>query len=96
MTSQLDLTHFLAVANSVPPHTAKAAFFHLVEEVGEVSVNLNRPEKAGESLVGEIADVLNCALDIYRIEYGDDFTALQEAIDKKCTKWGSVAKENNI
>lgn len=96
MSTGLDLSYFLEVANDVPTHTAKAVFFHLVEEVGEVSVNLNRPEKAGESLAGEIADVINCALDIYKLEYGDDFTLLQEQINKKCAKWHSVAKENIV
>ena len=93
-SQQLDLSYFTSVAQSVPAHTAKAVFFHLVEEVGEVSVNLNRPEKAGESLAGEIADVINCALDIYLLEYGSDFTLLQEQMDKKCAKWSTVAKEN--
>lgn len=93
MSYQLDLTEFLEAAKAVKPHTSKDVFFHLAEEVGEVSVNLNRPHKADEPLVGELADVINCALDIYFLEYGDDFTLLQENINNKCAKWRVVAGE---
>lgn len=88
--NSLDLTKFTEVAGKVRPHTSKDVFFHLAEEVGEVSVCINRPDKAGEPLVGELADVINCALDIYYLEYGDDFQLLQEHINKKCAKWLSV------
>lgn len=94
MSYHLNLEGFLQAAQTVPPRSSFGPFMHLVEEVGEVSVNLNRPEKADEDLVGELADVINCALDIYFLEYGEDFTALQEAIDRKCLKWQSVAKPN--
>jgi NTP pyrophosphatase (non-canonical NTP hydrolase) len=90
MSTNLDLTQFIEAAHSVKPHTSKDVFFHLAEEVGEVSVNLNRPHKASEPLVGELADVMNCVLDIYFLEYGSDFTLLQEAINKKCAKWRIV------
>lgn len=64
MLNNLDLTSFKATSLAVPSRTPETVFFHLVEELGEVSVNLNRPEKADESLAGELADVLNCTLDI--------------------------------
>lgn len=87
MTSTLDLTKFIETSLAVPDRTAKDVFFHLAEEVGEVATCLHRPEKADELLAGELADVINCTLDIYTREYGTDFTLLQEQLDKKCAKW---------
>lgn len=60
---------------------------HLVEEVGEVAEAINRPERKKEPLVGELADVINCALDIYYLEYGSDLIYLQDALNLKCAKW---------
>lgn len=86
----LDLTSFFDAARSVKPHTIKDVFFHLAEEVGEVATCIQRPHKAVEPLVGELADVLNCTLDIYYNEYGEDLSLLQQHMDKKCAKWKRV------
>lgn len=75
----------------IPERTNERIFMHLVEEVGEVSVCINRPNKADESLVGELADVMNCALDLYVNTYGPDMTLLNEQINKKCAKWRKVS-----
>lgn len=83
----LNLDSFMHSASNVKEHTAKDVFFHLVEEVGEVATCIQRPHKAIEPLVGELADVLNCTLDIYFQEYGSDLSLLQEHMDKKCAKW---------
>lgn len=88
--SSLNLASFLDAARSVKPHTSKDVFMHLAEEVGEVATCLQRPHKAEEPLVGEIADVLNCALDIFYQEYGEDFELLQKHMDLKCAKWKRV------
>lgn len=96
MSYQLNLDSLVDASTSVPKHTQRDAFMHLVEEVGELSVNINRPEKAGECLAGEVADVLNCAIDIYILEYGTDLSFLQEQLDKKCLKWKTQALRKAI
>lgn len=60
----LNLDKFIETSNSVPARTPQRVFMHLVEELGEVSVCINRPHKAEEDLDGELCDVINCALDI--------------------------------
>ena len=91
MTSSLDLSSIIYASKTVPDHTSRDVFFHLAEEVGEVSVCINRPHKADESLAGEIADVINCAVDIYLLEYGEDLTELQRQINLKSEKWVRVS-----
>lgn len=90
MTTSLDLSYMAESSEIVPPRHNATVFMHLVEEVGEVSVCINRPEKADESLAGELADVMNCALDLYVLNYGSDMTLLNEQINKKCAKWRKV------
>ncbi|CAL9990079.1 MazG-like pyrophosphatase [Vibrio phage D148] len=87
MVTSLDLA-YMAESSEIIPHRNNAqVFMHLAEEVGEVSVCINRPHKADEPLVGELADVMNCALDLYVLNYGPDMTLLNEQINKKCAKW---------
>ena len=83
----LDLTSFMNSAKNVKAHTVKDVFFHLAEEVGEVATCIQRPHKAVEPLAGELADVLNCTLDIFYQEYGDNLPLLQRYMDEKCAKW---------
>jgi hypothetical protein len=63
-TTMLNLDKFVETSNAVPARTPQKVFMHLVEELGEVSVCINRPHKAEEALDGELCDVINCALDI--------------------------------
>ena len=60
----LDLTKFEETSRAVPDREPMDVFYHLVEEVGEVATAIHRPEKITEPLVGELADVINCLLDI--------------------------------
>lgn len=48
-----------AQARSVP-----SVMMNLVEEVGELARALNRPYRCDEPAIAEIADVLNCAIDL--------------------------------
>lgn len=64
MSYQLNLEKFVETSLAVRDRTPIDVYFHLVEELGEVSVVINRPEKADEALSGELADVLSCTLDI--------------------------------
>lgn len=41
-----------------------SVFKNLVEEVGELSRALNRPWRCDEPAIGEIADVMNCVVDL--------------------------------
>lgn len=53
-----------AQARSVP-----SVMMNLVEEVGELARALNRPYRCDEPAIAEIADVLNCAIDLaYMLE----------------------------
>ena len=91
MKTSLDLTKLIETSNAVPDRTLQSVFMHLVEEVGEVSVCINRPHKATEPLLGEIGDVLTCALDLYLRAYGNDLGPLNDSINEKCAKWLRVA-----
>lgn len=79
----------MAVSIIAPKRTASQVFMHLVEEVGEVATVINRPEKATEPLVGELADVINCTLDLYFLHYSSDLTELEDALKLKSAKWRS-------
>ena len=71
MSTTLNLSEFVAASQSVPERSATTVLFHLIEELGEVSVCINRPHKADESLAGELADVINCTLDIGMRQFGE-------------------------
>lgn len=80
-----------------------SVFKNLVEEVGELSRALNRPWRCDEPAIGEIADVINCVIDLaFLLELQDcvnpredDMPAIVETVqrriehyvDKKCGKW---------
>lgn len=80
-----------------------SVFKNLVEEVGELSRALNRPWRCDEPAIGEIADVINCAIDLaYMLELQDCINPresdlkdiaetvqrrLEHYVDKKCGKW---------
>ena len=44
--------------------TTFSVFGCLVEEVGELSRALNRPERCDEPAISELADVMNCVVDL--------------------------------
>lgn len=83
--------------------TIDSVFQNLVEEVGELSRALNRPWRCDEPAICEIADVINCAIDLaFMLEMKDavnpdqedrmDRAALAQRrleyfVDKKCDKW---------
>lgn len=85
-----------------------SVFKNLVEEVGELSRALNRPWRCDEPAIGEIADVLNCAVDLaYMLEVkkladqgiGEkavNLSAVKHVIESwvahKCDKWDSIAE----
>ena len=83
----IDLTYCVGSSELVPARTQEQVFMNLVEEVGEVATCINRPEKAGEPLIGELADVINCVLDLYWLEHGSDLRPLEKQIELKCAKW---------
>lgn len=88
MSSTLNLNYTMEAAVLSPPRHMGNVFMMLAEEVGEVATAINRPEKAPEPLLGELADVINCVLDLYYLEYGTtDLTMLDEAIKAKTGKW---------
>lgn len=71
MQSNLNLASFIDAAAAVKDRTPESVLFHLVEEIGELSVNLNRPHKADEETSGELADVINCILDLHLQLHGE-------------------------
>lgn len=90
MNPSLDLSYMLESSKLIKNgRTPKDVFMHLVEEVGEVSTALHRPDKADEPLIGELADIMNCTLDLYYIVYGEDYGPLNDLINEKCAKWRS-------
>ena len=92
-----------AQARSVP-----SVMMNLVEEVGELARALNRPYCCDEPAIAEIADVINCAIDLaYMLEIQEYLSPrvydpkdiaetvkrrLEYFVDKKCDKWDSVKK----
>ncbi len=90
-----------AQARSVP-----SVMMNLVEEVGELARALNRPYRCDEPAIAEIADVINCAIDLaYMLELQDCINPresdlkdiaetvqrrLEHYVDKKGNKWDSV------
>ena len=87
-----------AQARSVP-----SVMMNLVEEVGELARALNRPYRCDEPAIAEIADVINCAIDLaYMLEIQEYLSPrvydpkdiaetvkrrLEYFVDKKCDKW---------
>lgn len=85
-----------------------SVFKNLVEEVGELSRALNRPWRCDEPAIGEIADVLNCVVDLaYMLsvqklaEQGIGEKAVNVAwvkkeleawVDHKCVKWDGLVE----
>lgn len=93
-----------AQARSVP-----SVMMNLVEEVGELARALNRPYRCDEPTIAEIADVINCAIDLaYMLEIQEYLSPrvydpkdiaetvkrrLEYFVDKKCDKWDSIVKK---
>ncbi len=85
---------------------------NLVEEVGELARALNRPYRCDEPAIAEIADVINCAIDLaYMLELQDcinprdsDRKEIAETVqrrlehyaDKKCNKWDSIVEKMGL
>lgn len=85
-----------------------SVMMNLVEEVGELARALNRPHRCDEPAIGEIADVINCAIDLaFMLEIEDcinpreaDYKVLAETVqrrleyfvDKKCDKWDRLVQ----
>lgn len=92
-----------AQARSVP-----SVMMNLVEEVGELARALNRPYRCDEPPIAEIADVINCAIDLaYMLELEDCISPreddlpeiaemvqrrLEHYVDKKCDKWDRLVQ----
>lgn len=88
--------------------TIDSVFKNLVEEVGELSRALNRPWRCDEPAMGEIADVINCVVDLaYQLEVKRlaDLGISQKRVnleyvkseiemyvDNKCKKWDGLAE----
>ena len=87
----LDLSFTMKTSVDLPGRDPRTPALHLAEECGEVCSVVNRPGRNTEPLVGEIADVINCAIDLYCMEYGDDLTLLAEYLTTKTNKWRRVA-----
>lgn len=98
----INIDTVLLVSEDAPCRSPLQVLANLVEEVGELSVCINRPYKAPEPLIGEAADVINCVLDIIWLDYmhspeaqGKSYDECRNAIaDKlnkqlvnKCGKW---------
>ena len=85
-----------------------SVFKNLVEEVGELSRALNRPWRCDEPAIGEIADVMNCVVDLaYMLtvknlaDQGIGEKAvnvlmlkrqIEDWVDSKCSKWDGLAE----
>lgn len=90
------------------PRTVDSVFKNLVEEVGELSRALNRPWRCDEPAIGEIADVINCAVDLaYMLSVhklaeqgiGEKGACvawvkkeLEAWVDQKCSKWDGLVE----
>ncbi|WJZ27887.1 MazG-like pyrophosphatase [Serratia phage 92A1] len=98
----LDINEVLRVSEFAPIRSVEQVMLNLVEEVGELSVCVNRPYKATEPLIGEAADVINCVIDIVWLDYihsakadGLSYAQVREKMTdelnaqlrKKCAKW---------
>ena len=89
-----------------------SVMMNLVEEVGELARALNRPYRCDEPAIAEIADVINCAIDLaYMLELQDCIThqdsdleeiaervqcRLEHYIDKKCDKWDRIVEKMGV
>jgi NTP pyrophosphatase (non-canonical NTP hydrolase) len=85
-----------------------SVFKNLVEEVGELSRALNRPWRCDEPAIGEIADVMNCVVDLaYMLtvknlaDQGIGEKAvnvlmlkrqIEDWVDSKCNKWDGLVE----
>lgn len=101
------LSSVRAQARSVP-----SVMMNLVEEVGELARALNRPHRCDEPAISEIADVLNCVIDLaYMLELDncinpreDDLGDIAEIVqrrleyfvDKKCDKWDKISQVKGL
>lgn len=83
-----------------------SVMMNLVEEVGELARALNRPYRCDEPAIAEIADVINCAIDLaYMLELQDSIDSdlkeiaervqcrLEHYVDKKCNKWDRIVEK---
>ena len=86
-----------------------SVFKNLVEEVGELSRALNRPWRCDEPAIGEVADIINCVVDlVYMMEVealarqgiGEKAInvpmlkrQIESWVDSKCNKWDGIAED---
>lgn len=86
-----------------------SVFKNLVEEVGELARVINRPWRCDEPAMGEIADVINCVVDLAymmeveslaRMGIGEGAVnvnmlrrQLEKWVDRKCDKWDRIVEE---
>ncbi|QXL90578.1 hypothetical protein [Salmonella phage NINP13076] len=89
--------------------SAPSVMMNLVEEVGELARALNRPHRCDEPAIAEIADVINCAIDLaFMLEISEcinpresDYKVIAETVqrrieyfvDKKCDKWDKIVQK---
>ncbi len=57
------IAEILKTGNAAPQRTAKDVMFHVVEEIGEMSTALHRPEKTDEDFLHESADAIIAIVD---------------------------------
>lgn len=84
-----------------------SVFKNLVEEVGELSRALNRPWRCDEPAIGEVADVINCVVDLVYMMEVENLARqgigekainvpmlkrqIESWVDSKCNKWDGIA-----
>ena len=86
----------LAVSKLGQDRTSQKVFMKVVEEIGEIAMALNKPDKVDEPLVNEVADAIIALIDLVYInnfENDVDLPAckaaedLVAAVEKKTKKW---------
>lgn len=77
--------------------TVEEAFFHLTEEVGEVSEHLSnelfKRKELTEPITNECIDVICCALEVY-FKSGGEVDDIAKVMEFKIQKWKSRLKLN--
>lgn len=98
------ITRIMKVTDNEPKPPA-AMMLKLVEEVGELAEAVNHQlgylpnKKMKEPLMGEVADVIQCAIAVARRMHPDLTlpqlcTYLEEQLNKKTDKWENVIEKN--
>ena len=76
--------------------TSHSILAYLIEEVGELSTEINiqtgytKRQPGADGILGEAIDVILCAIDLIKVNYPDiTEEELKQVVKEKCCKWES-------